>query len=282
MNTMSLGQLASSIPDNSKLVLPKDDTGVSVAAVLALIQRGVGNLHLVCLPTSGLPAELLLGAGCVKTLETSAITLGEYGAAPQFMRIAKDGSTALVDATCPAVYAGMQASQKGIPFMPLRGILDSDLLAHRSDWAVIGNPLAENDPIVAIGAIDPDVALFHADAVDQFGNIFVGRNRDCLLMAHAARATFCTVERTVPGNLLDDPARSGAVIPSMYVDGVAHVPQAAWPVGFADEYGPDDAVMRRYVAEARSAEGFQACVDAIAGEAPWSGLLAKSSAASNA
>ncbi|MGB7301975.1 MAG: CoA synthetase [Burkholderiaceae bacterium] len=269
MSMITLAELATRIPDGIKLAVPKDDTGVSVAAIVALVRRGIKNLHLVCLPTSGLPAELLIGAGCVRTLETSAITLGEYGAAPQFGRIAKDGSVKLVDATCPAVYAGMQASQKGIPFIPLRGIFNSDLLTNRADWTIIDNPFTADDPIVAIGAIDPNVALFHAEAGDRFGNVFMGRNRDCLLMAHASKASFCTVETIVEGNLLDDPARAGAVVPAMYLDGVAHVPQAAWPVGFGDDYPVNDQWMKRYVSEARDCAGFDAWLDDLIDQAPW-------------
>ncbi len=60
-----------------------------MAATRALIRRGVRGLHLVCVPTSGLQADLLIGAGCVAALETSAVTLGKFGAAPRFTAAAK-------------------------------------------------------------------------------------------------------------------------------------------------------------------------------------------------
>jgi glutaconate CoA-transferase subunit A len=40
------------------------------------------------------------------------------------------------DATCPAVHTALQATEKGVPFMPLRGVLGSDLLKSRQDWKV--------------------------------------------------------------------------------------------------------------------------------------------------
>ena len=49
-----------------------------MAATRALIRRGVKRLHLVTLPTSTLQADLLVGAGCIATLETSAVSLGEF------------------------------------------------------------------------------------------------------------------------------------------------------------------------------------------------------------
>lgn len=269
MPIMNLDELASQIPDGAKLAVPKDDTGVSMAGTLALLRRPVRDLHLICLPVSGLQADMLIGAGCVRTLETSAVTLGEFGGAPCFTDAVRNARLRLIDGTCPAIYAGMQAGQKGAPFAVLRGILSSDLLAHRDDWKVISNPFADDDPVVAIRAIQPDIALFHALAADRFGNVFIGRDRDGLLLAQAAQTALVTVEEIVEGNLLDDPMRSGSTVPAMYVSGIAVAPQGTWPVSFG-ERNADAGWMRRYVATARDADGLVKMIDALAQEAPWS------------
>lgn len=269
MSLISVTEIAAKIPDGCKLAVAKDYTGVSVAVTAALIKRNARDLHLVCLPISGLQADLLIGAGCIRRLETSAITMDEFGGAPAFQKAVREGSIELLDATCPAIHAGMQASQKGIPFMPLRGILDSELLANRSDWQVIANPFEADDPIVAIKAINPDVTLIHAAAADRFGNIFFGRERDCLTLAHAAKTTFATVEKIVEGNLLDDPDKAGSVLPALYVEAIAHVPQGAWPVGFGDAYGPDGDALRQYLAGVRNGESPDALLDALIADAPW-------------
>ncbi|MGH1360950.1 MAG: CoA transferase subunit A [Burkholderiaceae bacterium] len=273
MSLITVSEIASRIPDGTKLAVAKDFTGVSVAVTAALIKREARNLHLVCLPISGLQADLLIGAGCIAQLETSAVTMDEFGGAPAFQRAVQRGTIKLLDGTCPAIHAGMQASQKGIPFMPLRGILDSELLAHRSDWQVIPNPFESDDPIVAIKAINPDIALIHAAAADRFGNIFFGRERDCLTLAHAARTTFATVEQIVEGNLLDDPDKSGSVLPALYVEGIAHVPQAAWPVGFGDAYAPDGDAIRQYLAGVRADEPAPELLNALIEAAPWAAAI---------
>ena len=69
---------------SSMLAVPRETSGVAMAATRALVRRGVKRLHLVTLPTSTLQADLLIGAGCVETLETSAVSLGEFGPAPRF------------------------------------------------------------------------------------------------------------------------------------------------------------------------------------------------------
>src|SRR5574341_1198104 len=191
--TVTLEALAAAIPHGALLAVPKDSSGVAMTATRELVRRGVRDLHLVCVPTSGLQADILIGAGAVGTIETSAVTLGEFGAAPRFSEAVKAGALRILDSTCPAVYAGLQAGQKAIPFIPLRGLLGTDVLANRPDWKVIENPFAEHDPIVVLPAIRPDVALFHAACADRQGNVFIGRERELLIMAQAARSTLVTV-----------------------------------------------------------------------------------------
>ncbi|HEX4329392.1 MAG TPA: CoA-transferase [Burkholderiales bacterium] len=262
MSAVGIAELAAMVPDGAKLVIAKDESGVAMAAALALIRRGVKNLHLVTVPVSGLETDMLIGAGCVATLETSAITLGEFGLAPCFSRAVKNGSIKLRDSTCPAIYAGLQAAQKGLPFMPLRGILETDVLANRPDWKVIDNPFEAGDRIVVLPAIVPDVALFHVPLADRHGNVFIGRQRELMLLAHAARSTLVTAEHITDENLLEDEARSGSVIPALYVSAVAHAPRGAWPLGFGDAYPADAAWLSRYADEARTQAGFARMLEA--------------------
>src|SRR5512139_1137176 len=97
----SAAALAARIPDGALLAVAKDSSGVSMAVTRELIRRGVRNLHLVCVPTGGLQADLLIGAGYVATVETSAVTLGEFGTGPRFAAAVRDGSIRVLDATCP-------------------------------------------------------------------------------------------------------------------------------------------------------------------------------------
>jgi glutaconate CoA-transferase subunit A len=252
-----LRSLAEAVPDGAKLAIPADYAGVSMAATRELVRRRARELHLVCVPQSGLQADVLIGAGAVRTIETSAVTLGEFGLAPRFSAAVREGRIRVLDATCPAIHAALQAAQKGLPFMPLRGILGSDLLAQRTDWKVIDNPFAPGDPIVALPAIRPDVALFHAPAADAEGNVFIGRSRELLVMAQAAKASCVTVEEIVPGNLLEDRGRAGSVLPAIYVSRVAVAKSGATPLALADVYPMDEDVLGRYAELARTPEGFQ-------------------------
>ena len=247
---VGIDSLVSGIADGTKLAIPQDAAGVSMAATRALVRRGVRGLHLVCVPIGGLQADLLIGAGCVQTIETSAVTLGEFGTGPRFAVALKAGTLQIMDATCPAIHAALQAGQKGIPFIPLRGLLGTDLLTARPDWKVIDNPFAPGDPIVLLPAIVPDVALFHAPLADRHGNVFIGRQRELLTMAHAARRTLVTVEEIVARDLMADPDLAPGVIPATYVTAIAAAPFGAMPVKFRDDYPQDDDAFLAYVAAA--------------------------------
>ena len=258
-NYLSLPALVKLIASGSTLAIPKDESGVALAATRALLRLGIKDLHLLCVPTSGIQADLLIGAGRVATLESGAVTFGELGAAPRFVAAVKQGLLNLKDSTCPAIYAALQASEKGIPFMPLRGVIGSDLIEHRSDWKLLDNPFTDHeDPLVLLPAIQPDVALFHARLGDAFGNVWVGNRRECILLAHAAKTSLVTVEERVSYNLMEDDRLLAGVIPPLYIKGLAHVPNGAWPLGMNGYYESDLLHLKEYAAAAMSDEGFAA------------------------
>ena len=259
----SADDVAARIPDGAKVAIGVDGAGVAMATIRALIRRGVRNLHLVCAPMAGLPADLLIGAGCVATLETSAITFGEHGTAHRFHDALKRGAIRMMDATCPAIYAALEAGAKDIPFIPLRGLIGSDLVTHRPDWKVIDNPFASDDPILLLPAIRPDYALIHASYADRDGNLFIGRRRDLALMAQASRhGALATVEEVREDvDLLATEETAAGTLPAIYVEATAIAKRGAWPLGLGDDYSLDEVHFRRYGELARTADGFARYLD---------------------
>ena len=250
--------VAAAIPDGALLAMPADNSMPAMAVVRALIRRRARELKLLGVPTLGLCADLLIGAGCVAEIETSAVSLGEAGLAPRFTDALERGAIRLRDATCPMIHSALQAAEKGVPFMPLRGVLGSDLVEHRSDWRVIDNPLATtSDPILLAPAIIPDVALFHARWADRAGNVWVGRHRELITMAHAAKQTFVTVEALRHDNMIEDELLAPGVLPAIYITGVAVSARGAWPLGVADEYDIDDEHLAHYARAAITVDGFE-------------------------
>jgi glutaconate CoA-transferase subunit A len=257
----SLDDALTIIKDGCVLAVPRESTGVAMAATRSLIRRGVKRLSLIALPTSSLQADLLIGAGCVETIETSAVSMGEFGLAPRFTAAILAGTIRMKDATCPALHAGFQASEKGVPFMPLRGLIGTDVLKNRPDWKVMDNPFGNDDPIVLLPAIKPDVALFHAPLADRAGNVWIGRQRELVTMAHAAERTVVTVEKLHDGNLLDDPQLAAGTLPGFYVESVAVAERGAWPLPLPEHYAWDAEHLKEYVKLAATDDGFKKYLD---------------------
>ncbi|HZM35017.1 MAG TPA: CoA-transferase [Burkholderiales bacterium] len=251
---MSADDIAARIHDGALLALPPDYSLVAMEVVRALIRRKAKKLKLLGVPILGMSADLLIGAGCVAEVETSAVSLGEAGLAPRFTEAAEKAEIVVRDATCPAIHTALQAAEKGVPYMPIGGILGSDLVSQRSDWKVI-------DDLLVVPALRPDVALFHARWADEAGNVWVGRRRELATVAHASRQTLVTYEELKKGDMLEDELLAPGVIASVYIAATAHAPKGAWPLGVPGVYGPDDTHLSQYARAAKTRGGFQRYLD---------------------
>jgi glutaconate CoA-transferase subunit A len=275
----SAAALAARIPDGALVAMPPDYSLPAMEVVRSLIRRKARDLRLLGVPVLGMCADLLIGAGCVAEVETSAVTLNEAGLAPRFTEAAEKGEIVVRDATCPAVHTALQATEKGVPFMPLRGILGSDLVNARTDWKVVENPMKEmgSDPIILVPAIRPDFALFHARWADEAGNVWIGRRRELATIAHAASKCLVTFEERKAGDMLEDELLAPGVLSSIYVTDAAPATRGAWPLGAPGLYDIDDAHLAHYAKAARTAEGFQRYLE----EFVWQTTPEKSSSPSS-
>jgi glutaconate CoA-transferase subunit A len=254
---LPIEDLVAIVESGTQLAIPKDESGPAMAATRALIRHGVRDLHLLCAPVCGLQADLLIGAGCVKTVECGAIVINEIGVGPRFREAVRQGTIELRDSTCPAIHAGLQAGEKGLPFVGIRGLNGSDLLKVRKDWRVMDNPFGNGgDPVVLLPAITPDIFMFHAAWGDRFGNVWIAGRRDLAYVAHASRKTIVTVEEIWDGDLLADEKMAPGSLSSVYVTATSQVPRGCWPLSLQRRYPEDFEQIKEYAALARSDAGF--------------------------
>jgi len=251
--------LAAQVPDGALLALPPEYSFVPMALVRAIIRRQVKNLHVLTVPINGLACDMLIGAGCVRKVECAAVSLGETGPAPRFSAAVEAGSIEIVDSTCPAIHTALQATEKGVPFMPLGGIIGSDILKYRDDWKVVDDPLGQgHGRIVLIPAISPDVAIIHSPLADRDGNVWIGRRRELATIAHAAKTLLVTVEKIQDESLLASEASAAGTLPGFYVTALCEAKMGAKPLGLVEHYPADMDAIAAYAREARSDEGFDA------------------------
>lgn len=255
---VGMDELVAQVSDGVMLAIPKDESGVAMEAIRGIIRKNIEGLHLLCVPVCGLHADLLIGAGCVATVECGGIVINEIGAGPRFRVAVRDGTIQLKDSTCPAIHAGLQAGEKGQPFAAVRGIIGSDLLKYRDDWHIVDNPFSDgNDPVVLVPALNPDVFLFHAALGDQHGNVWIAGRRDLAYTAHASKTTLVTVEEIFDGDLMADEKMGPGSLSSVYVSAMAHAPRGAWPLSLANRYREDVDHYKEYARLARSDDGFR-------------------------
>jgi glutaconate CoA-transferase subunit A len=247
-------ELAGRIPDGALLALPPDYSLVAMEVVRSLVRREAKGLRLLGVPILGMSADLLIGAGCVAEVETSAVSLGEAGLAPRFTEAVEKNSILVKDATCPAIHAGLQAAEKGVPYLPVFGITGSDLMKQRKEWKAEGE-------LALIPAIRPDFALFHARWADEAGNVWIGRRRELATAAHASKTSLVTFEEKREGDMLEDELLAPGVVSSIYVSATAHAPRGAWPLGVPGVYGADDLHLSQYAKAAKTRDGFQRYLD---------------------
>ena len=98
MSPIELDALAALVPDGATLALPPDNSTPPSALAWALVRAGKRGLRLIGVPVSGYASDLLIGAGCVASIQTSGVTLGEAGMAPRFsVQMLPSGAIATLD-----------------------------------------------------------------------------------------------------------------------------------------------------------------------------------------
>lgn len=152
--------------------------------------------------------------------------------------------------------AGLQAGASGLPFMPVRGHLESDYLKVRQDFRLIPDPYS-GEAILVVPPIAPDVALVHAFGGDREGNLLVDELEDDFLLIQASKRVIASVEAVA-----DDPrelkrAEYGLFVSGIHVEAVVHLPHGAHPTLMQGLYGIDDGHIGLYMGAAKDEESFR-------------------------
>jgi glutaconate CoA-transferase subunit A len=142
----------------------------------------------------------------------------------------------------------------GVPYVPVLGLVGTDLLKRRDDMVIAVDPFDGKTKTVVAKAMRPDVALFHVHKADRQGNVSCGYEVEAVMLAEASRHVIVTAETIV--ERLTEKEATGAFIPGIHVDAVVHAPLGAHPAGCAGLYAPDKAHMVEYVAASQDDASF--------------------------
>ena len=142
----------------------------------------------------------------------------------------------------------------GVPYVPVLGLVGTDLLARRDDMVLAPDPFGEGKVTVVARAMRPDVAVFHAHKADLQGNVSFGYAVDAVIIAEASQHVVVTAEEVV--ERLEERDAEATFMPSILVDAVVHAPFGARPGGLIGRYAPDKAAMEAYALAARDDGAF--------------------------
>jgi glutaconate CoA-transferase subunit A len=156
-----------------------------------------------------------------------------------------------------SISLALLAGGMGVPYLPTRSLLGSDILRHNPSFIEQRSPFG-GEPLVLVPAIVPDVAILHVQRADEEGNAHawgsLGFSRDALT---AARHTILTSEEIVPREVIgSDPNR--VLGPSQNVVAVVEVPGGAHPAPVQGHYNRDHAFFHEYHAATRAREDWEA------------------------
>jgi glutaconate CoA-transferase subunit A len=149
----------------------------------------------------------------------------------------------------------------GVPYVPVLGLVGTDLLQRRDDMVVAPDPFGEGKLTVVAKAMRPDVAVFHAHKADRQGNVSFGYPVEAVMIAEASEHVIVTAEEVV--ERLDERDAVDTFMPSILVDTVVHAPFGAHPGGLTGRYAPDKAAMEEYLAAARTDSAFSEYLERV-------------------
>lgn len=218
-----------------------------MALVRQIVKRGVTDLTVV---GSGLALDLLIAAGCVS--KTVAYYAGVAGVpvAPAFRKAAEAGEISVWECEEGILTTGLRAAAQGLPFLPWRGGLGTSLPEVNPDLKIMTDPI-RGETLLAVPAIEVDVAFLHAGQADEYGNVqhVGGPGWLDLFLARAARRIVVSVEKLVPNEAIRaDPAATTLAD----ADAIVRAPFGAHPFYSRGYYVQDKAAVAAYLAAARS------------------------------
>lgn len=232
-----------------------------MALVYELIRLRRHNLYLIGHSPGG-DWDILIGAGCVKRVELAYEADEAFNTVgPRWRAAVEHGHIEWEDYSNFAMVSRFAAGAMGIPFMPIRSLVGSDLLAKETltseqraadprtpvkKAAVITSPFDPGEQLVLVPAIRTEFAVIHVQKASPEGIIRIeGQTFADVQQALCAEVVIVTAEEIVDDDALRrEPERNP--LPYFAVHHVCHVPWGAHPYAVYNYYDYDPQQLKLY------------------------------------
>lgn len=229
-----------------------------MSLVRAIARSSLKDLTLVSY--GGPDVGILCKLGKVKKVVYGFCSLDSIPLEPHFRTARQEGSIEAEEYDEGMFQLGLRAAGWRLPFLPTRSGLGSDVTQMAPRLKTVKSPYDDGEELIAMPALELDVALVHMNRADASGNAqYLGPDpyfddMFCL----AAKKRFVSAERIVPTAELT----AGAPIQSLLlnrlmVDGVIEAPMGAHFTECAGDYGRDEAFQAEYANTAKDPEAWK-------------------------
>ena len=239
------------VPDGSSVAMGLSlESLIPFAAAHEMIRQRRRNLTLIG-PISDILFDQLVGAGCVHLIRAAWVGNVITGSGYNFRRAIEAGELEIEDHSNLTLAMALRAGAMGIPFMPSRTALGSDLFKTNTGLKTMHCPFT-GGRLTAVAAICPDVTIIHVQRSDEYGNTHTWGNlgvaRDACL---ASRKVIVTAEEIVSPDVIGrDPNR--VITPGFRVHAVVHSPWGGHPSPVPGHYNRDHQAFIDYRNESKT------------------------------
>lgn len=218
---------------------------------------------------SEMDIDILAGAYVASRFELAFFAIEGIGLAPNIQRRIREGAVQIEDYTNLAMALRFLGGALGVPFMPLKSMLGTDLLTKKrfreKKAEVITCPFT-GEKVVLVPSVRPDFSIVHVSRVDKEGNAQIdGIKGEDVEGARAGKKVIVLAEEIVDTEFIRSQPDQTA-IPNIYVDYVVECPWGAYPMMVYNYYDYDLEHIRMYYQQCKTEEGWQKyCEEYITG-----------------
>jgi glutaconate CoA-transferase subunit A len=245
------------VPNGSTVALGGLSMNASpMAFVRELIRQEKKDLTVVAI-VNGMAVDWLVAGGCVRRVITGLISFEGMGLAPHFRHAVESGSVTVEEYSEYLLIARLRAEATNLPFIPTKAGLGTDIIGLHPETTRLESDPVTGEAYVACTPLAVDVAVVHAHAADEWGNVRVEPKLIWMdnEIVNAAATTIVTAESIVPHHsFVAEPHRT--TYPRFVVDAVVEVPWGAYPTSCFPKYTHDKEFFTAYSKAATNPDQF--------------------------
>jgi glutaconate CoA-transferase subunit A len=236
-----------------------------MALVRELLRSNLKDLTIVAY--GGADVGMLCAAGKVKKVVFAFVSLDAIPLEPWFRKAREAGQLEVLEVDEGMFQWGLKAAAFGLPFLPTRVGLGTDLAA-LGGLKTVTSPYADGETLIAMPALKLDAALIHVNRSDWRGNVQVF-GPDVYYdewFAKAAAKTYVSCEELV--DRMEDHYPDDAqfnLFERCFVTGVVELSGGAYPSSMPPHYGWDMKAFKAYADAAKDPGDWYAVADRFVG-----------------